>query len=159
SGSGGSSNGSKYAVGDLPAIFDAAPTMTNWRFEKGDPYINPLKHAPAFTLSEWLRDLPTNSQRASAHDFKKAGFQIGRPRVWNGEVTPPGRYTLPADAVAYAFLFRHPSGAEEGLRALQTATRDRVASLEKGTKDLSASGLGDESFAWYEPSGDNGNES
>lgn len=107
-----------YSTRDLQRIVDPKPVITGWsKFEEADSYIFPTpKQAPAFTLHEWLGESPSSGQKTLAAKLAKAGFVIGRHRVWGGRNMKP-QHGAPADAVVFGFLFRDASGARAGFRA------------------------------------------
>ena len=107
--------GSSYVRGDLPGIVDPKPAVPNWSFTEGHTYLLPTPvHAPAFTLSEFIGQSPTSGDRVFADKLARAGFVIGRHRVWNGQGP-----RLPAKAVVFAFLFRTAPGAATGIRVIK----------------------------------------
>ena len=137
--------GPAYTSHDLARIVDSPPVLPGWSpFEEADPYLFPIPaHAPAFTLREFLGESPSKTQRILADKLRKAGFLIGRHRVWDGEHTPAPRQ--PAQGVVFAFLFRTVSGAGAGFRALRPGGR------VKGS--LPAAGLGSESWGLHRSGG------
>jgi hypothetical protein len=115
------------------------PKLPQWSFEEGDPYLFPIpKHAPAFTLREWLGESPPSAQKTVAGKLQRNGFIIDRHLVWNGN-----RPFL-ADAVVFAFLFRTATGA-----------RNALAALRFGPAKGPVKGLGEQSFGTHYP-GDDG---
>jgi hypothetical protein len=134
---------SSYSSRDLAAIVDPKPTLSNWSFEEGDPYLYPIPaHPPAFTLREWLGESPTKARKAFANKLKKGGFRVGRHTVWDGDNgQDPGGSD--ADAVVFAFLFRDATGAGVGFQALR-------AGAKGFTRSLPTKGLGEESLGQYD---------
>ena len=105
---------SVYTAGQLPRIVDPRPALSGWSFAEGKPYLFPVpRHTPAFTLSEFIGASPTSGDKTFAARLARAGFVVGRHRVWNG--LGPRR---PAKMVAFAFLFRTAAGAAAGVRVI-----------------------------------------
>jgi hypothetical protein len=122
---------SAYTAGQLPGIVDPRPALSGWSFAEGKPYLFPVpRHTPAFTLSEFIGGSPTSGDKTFAARLAKAGFVVGRHRVWDGLGS-----RRPAKAVVFAFLFRTAAGAAAGVRVILAPTA--------GTP---VEGLGDE--AW-----------
>jgi hypothetical protein len=106
--------GSAYTAGQLPRIVDPRPALAGWSFAEGKPYLFPApRHAPAFSLSEFIGGSPSSGDKAFAAKLAKAGFVVGRHRVWDGL----GSHQ-PAKLVVFAFLFRTAPGAAEGVRVI-----------------------------------------
>jgi hypothetical protein len=142
-------SGAVYSARDLPRILDPAPTIPGWAFEEGDPYIYPIpRHAPAFTLREWNGESPTGAQKALAAKLTKAGFVIGRHKVWEAD-SPQSRGSYDAAAVVFAFLFRTVPGARVGFRTL-------LPPNTQGVTRLSTRGLGEQALGSHSRSGDEG---
>jgi hypothetical protein len=105
---------SAYTAGELPPIVDPRPALSGWSFATGKPYLFPVpRHAPAFTLSEFIGASPTSGDKTFAARLAKAGFVIGRHRVWDGLGS-----RRPAKVVVFAFLFRTTAGAAAGVRVI-----------------------------------------
>jgi len=151
-GQGESAAAPSYSTHDLQRIADPKPALAGWsQFEEADSYIFPIpKHAPAFTLHEWLGESPSTAQKALADKLRKAGFLIGRHRVWGGRNMRP-QYGAPADAVVYAFLFRDAAGARIGFHAFPRPP-SALAAKELGPDSWgfhSQIGRGGEGAAYY----------
>ena len=139
--------GVAYSARDLPRILDPAPAVPGWAFGEGDPYIFPIpRHAPAFTLREWNGESPTGEQKALATKLAKAGFVIGRHKVWEAD-SPQSSGSYDAAAVVFAFLFRTVPGARVGFRSLSSPKT-------QGLTRLSTRGLGEQALGFHGRSGD-----
>jgi hypothetical protein len=134
-----------YSTPDLAVIVDPRPTAAKWSsFKERGPYLFPVPaHAPAFTLEEYIGKSPSTADRALADKRRKAGFQIGRHRVWEGRNIQARRT---ADAFVFAFLFRTAAGANTGFRLFRP-------SRQAGGKTLASNSLGEESVGWYSKAG------
>jgi hypothetical protein len=134
-----------YSTRDVAAIVDPRPTVAKWSsFKESVPYLFPVPaHAPAFTLDEYIGESPSTADKALADKLRKAGFQIGRHRVWKGRTI---RARRTADAFVFAFLFRTAAGANASFPLFRP-------SRKAGGKTLPSNGLGEESVGWYSKAG------
>jgi hypothetical protein len=110
----GAVEGSAYTTGQLPRIVDPRPALSGWSFAEGKPYLFPVpRRAPAFTLDEFIGASPTSGDKAFAAELARAGFVVGRHRVWDALGS-----RRPAKVVVFAFLFRTAAGAADGVRVI-----------------------------------------
>lgn len=142
-GCGGSQPTANISVGDLPAII-AAPSQGGW--SEYEDYA----HDPHVVTYRWFRYYGSNPDlEALLARFKKAGFRRGYWKYWKG------RAGGVAASDTLALLFRDDSGASRGLDALRKWTKKTPPDGTRSVTDVSADGLGDESWAirFRSPSG------
>ena len=117
--------GSTYSARQLPVIVDSKPALSGWSFAAGKPYLYPApRHAPAFTLNEFIGASPNSGDKTFAAKLARAGFVVGRHRVWDALGT-----RQPAKLVVFAFLFRTAAGAAKGVRVLPANAGTQVTGL------------------------------
>jgi hypothetical protein len=105
---------STYSAGQLAVIADPKPALSGWSFAAGKPYLFPApRHPPTFTLSEFIGASPNAGDKAFAAKLARAGFVVGRHRVWDALGS-----RQPAKLVVFAFLFHTAAGAAKGVRIL-----------------------------------------